>query len=77
MMAEYGTLEWYKEQINENEKQKTILIHALCDVARQQFLDYFLVGDIAKKIADISVTIEWQKQQLKDLLDKQENKEGE
>lgn len=76
-MAEYGTPEWYKEQINENEKQKTILVHALCDVARQQFVDYFLVGDIAKKITDVLEIIEWQERCLKDLLDKQENKENE
>ena len=76
-MAEFGTPEWYKEQINENEKQKTILVHALCDVARQQFVDYFLVGDIAKKITDVLGTIEWQERCLKALLDKQENKENE
>ena len=76
-MAEYGTPEWYEEQIKENEKQKTILVHALCDVARQQFVDYFLVGDIAKEITDVLVTIEWQERYLKDLLDKQENKENE
>ena len=76
-MAKYGTPEWYEEQIKENEKQKTILVHALCDVARQQFVDYFLVGDIAKKITDVLVTIEWQERCLKDLLDKQENKENE
>lgn len=76
-MTEYGTPEWYEEQIKESEKEKTILVHALCDVVRQQLVDYPLMEDIAKKIADISVTIEWQKQQLKDLLDKQGNKEKE
>ena len=76
-MAEYGTPEWYEEQIKENTKEKTILVHALCDVTRQQFVDYFLVGDIAKEITDVLVTIEWQERYLKDLLDKQENKENE
>lgn len=75
-MAEYGTPEWYQEQIYENEKQKAILVHALCDIARQQDVDYFLVGDIAKRIADVLVTIKWQEQQLKDFLGKQENKEN-
>ena len=76
-MAEYGTPEWYEEQINENEKQKTILVHALCDVSRQQFVDYSLMEDIAKRIADKSSSIKWQEQQLKVLLGKQENKEKE
>lgn len=76
-MAEYGTPEWYEEQIKENEKQKTIFVHALCDVARQQFVNYSLVEDIAKRIVDTSSTIKWQEQQLKDLLGKQENKENE
>ena len=44
-MAEYRTPEWYKEQINESETQKKILVHALCDVSRQQFVDYLLMED--------------------------------
>ena len=69
-MAEYGTPEWYQEQIYENEKQKTILVHALCDIARQQDVDYSLVEDIAKEIASKSSSIKWQEQHLKDLLGK-------
>ena len=75
-MAEYGTLEWYEEQIKENIREKTILVHALCDVVRQQVVDYLLVEDIAKRIADKSSSIKWQEEQFKDLLDKQENKEN-
>lgn len=76
-MAEYGTPEWYEEQIKENAKEKTILIHALCEVSRQQFVDYSLMEDIAKRIADKTSSIKWQEQQLKDLLGKQEIKENE
>ena len=76
-MAEYGTPGWYEEQIKENTKEQTILVHALCDVARQQFVDYSLMEDIAKRIADKSSTIRWQNQQLQDLLSKQENRENE
>ena len=76
-MDEYGTPEWYEEQIKENTREKTILVHALCDVSRQQFVDYSLIEDIAKRIADKSSSIKWQKQQLKDLLGKQKNKENE
>ena len=72
-MAEYGTPEWYEEQIKENTKDKTILVHALCDVARQQFIDYSLMEDIAKRIADKLSSIKWQEQQLKYILDKQVN----
>lgn len=72
-MAEYGTPEWYEEQIKENTKDKTILVHALCDVVRQQFIDYSLIEYIAKRIADKSSSIEWQEQQLKYILDKQVN----
>lgn len=76
-MAEYRTPEWYKEQINESEAQKKILVHALCDVSRQQFVDYSLMEDIAKRIADKSSTINWQREHLKALLEEQENKENE
>ena len=76
-MAEYGTPEWYEEQIKENTREKTILVHALCDVSRQQFVDYSLMEDIVKRIADKSSTIRWQNQQLQDLLSKQENRENE
>lgn len=76
-MTEYGTSKWYEEQIKENTKEKTILVHALCDVAKQQVVDYSLMEDIAEKIADKSSTIRWQNQQLQDLLSKQENKENE
>lgn len=76
-MAEYRTPEWYKEQINESETQKKILVHALCDVSRQQFVDYLLMEDIAKRIADKSSTINWHREHLKDLLEEQENKENE
>lgn len=75
-MTEYGTSKWYEEQIKENTKEKTILVHALCDVAKQQVVDYSLVEDIAERIADKSSTIRWQNQQLQDLLSKQENKEN-
>ena len=75
-MAEYGTSKWYEEQIKENTKEKTILVHALCDVAKQQVVDYSLVEDIAEKIADKSSTIRWQEQQLKYSLGQQENKEN-
>ena len=63
-MAEYGTSKWYEEQIKENTKEKTILVHALCDVAKQQVVDYSLMEDIAEKIANKSSTIRWQEQQL-------------
>ena len=76
-MGEYGTPEWYEEQIKEDTREKTILVHALCDVARQQVVDYSLVEDIAKKIASKSLSIKWQEQHLKDLLGKQESKENE
>ena len=76
-MDEYGTPEWYEEQIKGDTREKTILVHALCDVARQQVVDYSLVEDIAKKIASKSSSIKWQEQHLKDLLGEQENKENE
>ena len=76
-MAEYGTSKWYEEQIKENTKEKTILVHALCDVAKQQVVDYSLMEDIAEKIANKSSTIRWQEQQLKYSLAQQENKENE
>ena len=69
-MDEYGTSEWYEEQIKEDTREKTILVHALCDVVRQQIVDYSLVEDIAKRIANKSSSIKWQEQRLNDLLGK-------
>ena len=76
-MDEYGTPEWYEEQIRKDIREKAILVHALCDIARQQVVDYSLVEDIAKKIASKSSSIKWQEQRLNDLLGEQENKENE
>ena len=76
-MDEYGTLEWYEAQIKEDTREKTILVHALCDVVRQQVVDYSLVEDIAERIASKSSSIKWQELHLKDLLGEQENKENE
>ena len=48
-MAEYGTVEYHKEQIKELEIKKEILLNALENVARKDFSNFNLIDKLPKK----------------------------
>ena len=76
-MAEYGTLEYCKEKIEELEIQKEILLNALENVAKKEFPNFDLIDKIANKIADNNSSLKWKRDELEKLyLEKLEGKSG-
>ena len=65
-MAEFGTIEFYEEQLQEQRNEKTIYIHALKNLLREQdnrqdnrrYVDnYWLIDIIIEKIQSINYWI--------------------
>ena len=76
-MAEYGTIEYYQEQIKELETKKEILLNALENVARKDFSDFNLIDKIAEEISSTNKSLEWKRKDLEKLyLEKLEGKSG-
>lgn len=74
-MAEYGTIEWYQEQVKELETKKEILLNALENVARKDFSNFNLIDKIAEEIASTNNSLKWKEEELKKLyLEKLEGK---
>lgn len=74
-MAQYGTIEWYQEEIEELETKKEILLNALENVAKKEFSNFNLIDKIASKIADTNSSLKWKKEELGTLyLEKLEGK---
>lgn len=74
-MAEYGTVEYHKEQIKELETKKEILLNALENVARKDFSNFNLIDKIAEEISNTNNSLKWKKQELEKLyLEKLEGK---
>ena len=74
-MAEYGTIEYCKEQIKELETKKEILLNALENVARKDFSNFNLIDKIAEEISDTNNSLKWKEQELERLyLEKLEGK---
>lgn len=63
-MAEYGTVEYYKEQIKELETKKEILLNALENVARKDFSNFNLIDKIAEEISSTNNSLKWKEQEL-------------
>lgn len=63
-MTEYGSIEWYQEEIKELETKKEILLNALENVAIKDFSNFNLIDKIAEEIADTNSTLKWRKEDL-------------
>lgn len=66
-MAQYGTIEYYQEEIKKNEVDKEILLNALENMSRKEFKDYLLLESVAEKIASASSNIRFYSNQLAEL----------
>lgn len=66
-MVEYGTIEYYEKSIEELETEKEILLYALENVVKKDLINFNLLEKIAEKIADITNSLKWQKEELKKL----------
>ena len=76
-MAEYGTIEYYQEQIKELETKKEILLNALENVARKDFSNFNLIDKIVEEISSTNRSLEWKRKDLENLyLEKLEGKSG-
>ena len=74
-MAEYGSIEYYKEKIEELTTQKEILLNALENVARKEFSNFKLIDKIAEEISMTNNTLKWKKEEFERLfLEKLEGK---
>ena len=74
-MAEYGTIEYCKEQIKVLETKKEILLNALENVARKDFSNFNLIDKIAEEISNTNNSLKWKEQELEKLyLEKLEGK---
>ena len=74
-MAEYGTIEYYRESIDEEKIQKEILLNALQNVARE-CKDLNLIDILAEKISQVNNTLEWKQKELARLFE-EKNKSNE
>lgn len=74
-MAQYGTIEFYRESIDEEKIQKEILLNALQNVARE-CKDLHLTELIAEKISQVNNSLKWKQAELERLLEEQ-NKNSE
>lgn len=72
-MADYGIIEWYKNQLQEYTKQKEIYLYAMENVARRDFQNYELIDNIANRIASVNNNITFYESQLKNLEGNNEN----
>jgi hypothetical protein len=76
-MAEYGTIEYYKEEIKKNELEKEIYLNALENMSRRDFKDYSLLEIVAEKIAGASSNIKFYSRQLAELYKAETEKQAE
>lgn len=70
-MAEYGTIEYFQEQLNKNLQEKAIYLNALKNIVREQtcgaITDTELFELIVDKIYSANTNIKWNKDRLKEL----------
>lgn len=74
-MTQYGTKEYYEEEIERNELDKTILLNALANIVERQPSNLGLIETVATKIADKVSSIKWTKVSLEEIYEN-ENKEN-
>ncbi len=74
-MAQYGTKEYFEEEIERDELDKTILLNALANIVERQPSNLGLIETVATKIADKVSSIKWTKESLEKIYEN-ENKEN-
>ena len=74
-MAQYGTIEYYKKEMEEEELEKEIYLNALENIARKDFKNYYLIEVVAEKITSCSSSIKFYANQIEELLKAETHKE--
>lgn len=63
-MAQYGTKEYFEEEIKNEELEKTILLNALVNIVGRQPNNLELIESVANKIYNKTSNIKWNKESL-------------
>lgn len=63
-MAQYGTKEYFEEEIKNDELEKTILLNALVNIVERQPNNLELIESVANKISNKTSNIKWNKESL-------------
>ena len=74
-MADYGTTEYYLEEIDKEQIEKEILLNALENICKNNMKDLHLIDIVVGKISSINTTIKWDKDRLEELIRKKEQGE--
>lgn len=60
-MEQYGTKEYYKELVQQNETEKLILINALENVAKKDYSNPTLIDEIATRLNSVNADLKYNK----------------
>lgn len=74
-MAQYGTKEYFEEEIKSDELEKTILLNALVNIVEREPHNINLIETVANKISGKTSSIKWNKENLEKIYEN-ENKEN-
>lgn len=74
-MADYGTIEYYLEEIDKEQIEKEILLNALENICKNNMKDLHLIDIVVSKISSTNTTMKWDKDRLEELITKKEQGE--
>lgn len=75
-MAQYGTIEYYQEEIDNKEIEKQILLNALAFEARKDYPNFEIIDTIAVKLNDVNSTLRWVTKEIETLREKDKSEEN-
>lgn len=68
-MAQYGTAEYWKEELSNEIMMKKVYLNALENVAKSEFPNVELIDFIAQKISKTNSNLEWYNKEYKNTLE--------
>lgn len=74
-MAQYGTIEYWKEELSNEIMMKKVYLNALENVAKSEFPNVELIDFIAQKISKTNSNLEWYNKEYEKLLQAENNQE--
>lgn len=75
-MTQYGTIEYYQEEINNKEIEKQILLNALIFEARKDYPNFEIIDTIAVKLNDVNNSLRWASKEIIALNEKDKSEEN-
>ena len=74
-MAQYGTAEYWKKELNNEIMMKKVYLNALENVAKSQFPNVELIDFIAQKISLTNYSLEWHNEEYEKALEAEKAQE--